>query len=192
MRESLPRRWCVAINEESIKVIGPYYSEKASRCYLNPSKDNDWKYYVSHDTSGTCITEGSVQANFARSSLPTDHELITLEEFKHLVLEQPQDFPKHWYINITSENFDEVGKWRKDGEFHSFSKREARGYCESPYGWYGIGSAPSDPKYKKISTEDFRKFVLGKRAPEPPTVQKQQAQPRVERSNIIIIPVPKI
>lgn len=165
LMNSLPKKWHVAITPETQKVIGAYYdkqTEGTTPFYETDPHPN--KYLKSHDgVSHKAIQEGGCRCSFYESDPASDSVLISFEDFKRFVLgismvKETSPLPKNWYIKITSENYDAVGKWRQYGEFCTFSKQNPKGYCTSPDGHHEH-TLPSS-NYREISFEDFQRYVL--------------------------------
>lgn len=108
------------------------------------------------------------------NSIQPGYTYITLEEFKKHVLgkeEEKVEIPEHWYIEVTKDNIEEVTEYMLSIRYRfpqwtsTWTIEVGFKMVSSPGdggGWaYGrVNKIPS--RYKKISTEFFRKHIFKK------------------------------
>jgi hypothetical protein len=91
---------------------------------------------------------------------------VVLETVEKIKDDEAKDFiiPEHWYIVVDHDNFNIINEYYKDKVNSKWVKNEGYALSDNTsYGNYWSNKSSNIPKkYKEISLEEFKKYILNK------------------------------
>ena len=165
---TLPRHWYIEATENNYVELATWRQTVATS-YLN--KFQVGNLLLSEHPDGSYYYGKSI-SHLKRNSDFRHYQEITIEQFRQIT----NPLPKHWYIEVTKENREELNRWRLSKRTIDAARWDDRFVpgatllSEHPqddgsYFWAKDTYAPIEqrhPEYKPITLEQFRQITNSK------------------------------
>ena len=175
-----PEKWYIPVTKENYEELNRWRKKVATH-FTNSNIVPDLNVLLSkHRLDGSYFYASSLQ-NFKDDPDYNDYQEITLEQFREITNPQPMKQPKHWCIEATEENFEELYAWWRNNVAKSYTcfrwwrNNAAKSYTCFKVGHTLVSDHPIDeskyylgsiarfldnyPQFVEITLEQFRQIT---------------------------------